>query len=182
MQREEFDIDKAIDEILCMGKKAEVKPKQPRGRQRKETSPIWAIEFGNPEKNRTFALISMCIKDDMNQSVSELAKKLSALKGRPVSECLTVADKLLTRGELGFYDDERYFRKWAPGEGDGVENVTNYEKMIKEMTAESLAADMMCPYDGTDALPCLDNPALRGHCTECCLEYLLKEVDEDAEM
>ncbi len=55
--------------------------------------------------------------------------------------------------------------------------MTNFEKFMKEVTPEKLAAEMMCPYDGGE-LPCLENFSLRGKCQKCCLDYLLKEAGE----
>lgn len=57
--------------------------------------------------------------------------------------------------------------------------MTNYEKMMQEMTPEKMAAHMMCPYDGQGDLPCIPE---RKSCNECCAEWLKKEVEEDAEM
>ena len=56
--------------------------------------------------------------------------------------------------------------------------MTNYEKMMQEMTPEKMAVEMMCPYDGGE-LPCIPG---RRNCIECCAEWLKKEVCEDAEM
>ena len=57
--------------------------------------------------------------------------------------------------------------------------MTNYEKMMQEMTPEEMAIYMMCPYDGQGDLPCIPE---RKNCNECCTEWLKKEVEEDAEM
>ncbi len=113
------DIEWALEYILCIEEKKETPPKRPRGRQKKETPPVWALEFFNPEKNRTFALISMCIKDDYNQSMADLAKKLSLLKSRPFEECLSVLGGLARNGKLGYYDSNLIFRLWS---GTEVEN------------------------------------------------------------
>lgn len=118
-----IDIDRAVECILNMAAQPEIKQKRPRGRQKKDTPPIWALEFFNPEKNRTFALISMCIKDDYNQSIEDLAKKLSDLKSRPLTECLSVLRKLSQRGKLGYYDSNMVFRLWTGTEAyNGLES------------------------------------------------------------
>lgn len=111
------EIEKAIDEILGINQKEEPRKKRKRGRQNKNY-PVWALEFYNPEGNRTFALISMCIKEDYAQSVEQLALKLSATKHRPPMECLTVLRQLQQMGKLGYYDDDRVFRSWYGKEGD----------------------------------------------------------------
>lgn len=108
------DIERAIEYILCIEENKEaVVPKRSRGRQKKEAPPVWALEFFNPEKNRTFALISMCIKDNLNQSINDLAKQLSLLKSRPFEECLGVVRKLAKSGKLGYYDSNLIFRLWS---------------------------------------------------------------------
>lgn len=58
--------------------------------------------------------------------------------------------------------------------------MTNYERLMKAMTPENMATDMMCPYDGSDeGMPCLDDPLLRGNCVKCCYGWLMKEAEED---
>lgn len=52
--------------------------------------------------------------------------------------------------------------------------MTNFDKMMAEMTPEKMAYMMMCPYDEKETLPCLDDHALRGRCQECCYDYLMK--------
>ena len=124
MKHSTIDIERAIDEILSLGKKEEVKPKRSRGRQKKDTPPIWALEFFNPEKNRTFALISMCIKDNYNQTIEELAIKLSTLKSRPERECLAILRRLASHGKLGYYDSNLLFRLWSGSEvSNGLESL-----------------------------------------------------------
>lgn len=117
------EIELLIDEILCI-KKEEPSQKRPRGRQRKEKPPLWSLSFYDPNKNTTFALISMCIKDDFDQSLEQLALSLSAYKSRPPRECLSVLRRLLDCGKLGYYDDNRVFRVWHGEEGGhGLENL-----------------------------------------------------------
>lgn len=57
-----------------------------------------------------------------------------------------------------------------------VEEMTNYEKMMQEMTPEKMAEVVMCPYDGGE-LPCVPE---RRNCIECRAEWLAKEAEEDA--
>ncbi len=123
MNHTTIDINRAVEYILSPAIPAEVKQKKPRGRHKKEVPPIWALEFFNPEKNRTFALISMCIKDDYNQSIEELAGRLSELKARPPHECLSVLRKLSQKGKLGYYDSNMVFRLWTETEAyNGLES------------------------------------------------------------
>ena len=112
-------IERAIEDILGIptntAPKIEevvhIRPK--RGRVAKGRPPIWALEFYNPEKNRTFALISLCIKDDFDQSIEQLALKLSAYKCRPPAECLKVLKRLRSINKLGYYDNGLIFRTWC---------------------------------------------------------------------
>ena len=60
--------------------------------------------------------------------------------------------------------------------------MTNYEKIMAAMTPENMATEMMCPYEGDDSLPCLEDTSLRGNCVKCCYDYLMKEAEEDAEV
>lgn len=108
------ELDRIIDEILSLGteKSKKREPGKP-GRRKKERSPVWALRFSNPEGNRTFALISMCIKEDPDQSMHQLALRLSAYKSRPPAECLEVITLLREKGQLGYYDDATLmFRTW----------------------------------------------------------------------
>lgn len=61
--------------------------------------------------------------------------------------------------------------------------MTNYERIMKEMTPEKMAVYMMCPYDA-ELIParCLTEPGYRGGCKKCCEEWLAEEAEEDAEM
>lgn len=117
------EIEQMIEEIL-FGKAKAPTEKRPRGRARKEKPPIWSLEFYNPSKNTSFALISMCIKENPDQSLPELALRLSAYKSRPPRECLTVLKRLEDCGKLGYYDDNRIFRAWKSEEArNGLENL-----------------------------------------------------------
>ena len=111
------EIERAIEEILGLGKTREPITRRPRGRQKKEDPKTWALDFHDPENNRTFALISMCIKDDFDQSIEELAVKVSFCKSRPYSECLRILKRLSFYGKLGYYDSELIFRAWSGREG-----------------------------------------------------------------
>lgn len=118
------EIERAIDYILG-AEPEKPKKKRKRGRQQQEKPPVWALEFYNPKKNRTFALISMCIKEDFEQTVEQLALRLSVAKCRPPMECLTVLRHLQQRGKLGYYDSETLmFRTWhGEEEGNGLEDL-----------------------------------------------------------
>ncbi len=113
MRKECIEIECAINFILG-NEEAVIAPK--RGRKKVEPPPVWSVNFYDPKKNRTFALISMCIKENYNQSLSELAFRLSVNKSRPVAECLRVLKKLEASGKLGYYDENRMFRKWESKE------------------------------------------------------------------
>lgn len=125
------EIERAIDYILGISHdeaeaKKEAEPKIPRkrGRKKLEYIPVWALEFYNPMKNRTFALISMCIKEDFEQSMEELALKVAINKGRPPMEALAVLRSLKESGMLGYYDSDYVFRRWHGEEaGYGLENL-----------------------------------------------------------
>lgn len=120
------ELEHAIDEILGIKRKAvPIVPKRKRGRQTKKKPPTWSLDFYNPEHNRTFALISMCIKEDFEQSIEQLALRLSAYKYVPPAECLEVLIELKNSGKLGYYDDNnKLFRTWNGEEtGYGLENM-----------------------------------------------------------
>lgn len=87
-----------------------------RGRKHKIRQ-VWDVQRHDPEHNVTIALISMCIKDDMNQTFEQLIERVSQTKERPYGECLAVLSELRNKGELGFYDDmTKDWTKWTPGE------------------------------------------------------------------
>lgn len=77
--------------------------------------PVWAVNPFSRENSVTCAVISMCIKEDFEQTLSELAERLATLKDRPCGECLSVLRDMKKRGHLGFYDDEFNFNPWRPG-------------------------------------------------------------------
>lgn len=56
--------------------------------------------------------------------------------------------------------------------------MTNYEKIMQEMTLEKMAREMMCPYYG-GPIQCITR---KRSCIECRAEWLAKEAEEDAEM
>lgn len=123
MKTQTPDIEQMIEDILGLSKPAPV-IKRPRGRARKEKPPVWSLCFYDASKNTTYALISLCIKEDPDQSLEQLALRLSAYKSRPPRECLRILKKLKAAGKLGYYDEDRFFRSWQ-GEEDarGLENL-----------------------------------------------------------
>ena len=127
----EFDIECAIEKILALGEKKEdkaepIRVKRRCGRPARSNIPVWALSFYHPTDNRTFALISMCIKEDFGQSLEELAMRLSLNKMRSPAECISVLRRLRTFGLLGYYDANRSFRVWHGKEqGYGLENLCN---------------------------------------------------------
>ncbi len=80
---------------------------------------IWAVDPGDPPNNSTLTVISMCIKDDMKQTLEELAERVSQCKCRPVDECLAVLKELKEKGHLGYFlwDEVNgfHYKKWQPG-------------------------------------------------------------------
>lgn len=113
-----YELDAIIDDILVLGQgKAPALPKRKRGRRKKAPSPIWALDFHNPAGNRTFALISMCIKDNLNQSLEELALQIAALKSVSPANAMETLLKLRERGQLGYYDSKTLrFVQWKETE------------------------------------------------------------------
>ena len=111
------DIEREICNIFGVTPDAEI-PSQPRKRGRKplEKQPIWSLNFYEPTKNITYAVISMCIKEDFDQSIDELATRVSKCKGRSKRECLKVLHDLKISGKLGYYDDYTLrFHIWEGG-------------------------------------------------------------------
>ena len=112
-----LSIEREIDDILGLTHEKR-KPRHPRkrGRRALEKQPTWALDFYEPTKNITYALISMCIKEDFEQSLEELAARVSRCKSRPTAECLKVLRDLENFGKLGYYDDYSLrFRTWKGG-------------------------------------------------------------------
>lgn len=123
-----YELDTMIDNILVLNQgEAPVPQKKQRGRRKKAPSPTWALDFYNPAGNRTFALISMCIKDDFDQSIAELALRVAAYKSVSPAKAQEVLLHLKKRGQLGYYDDKTlHFVKWKETEEtDGLENMRN---------------------------------------------------------
>lgn len=111
------DIEREINDILGIAPegKPPVSP-QRRGRPPLKKQPVWSLDFYEPTRNITYAVISMCIKEDLEQSLDELATRLSRCKERPRSECLRVLRELSLCGKLGYYDDYTLrFRTWTGG-------------------------------------------------------------------
>ncbi len=111
------DIEREICDIFGITPTKEPLPKpRKRGRRPLEKPPIWSLNFYEPTKNITYALISMCIKEDFDQSMDELATRVSKCKGRPKAECLKVLHEIRDSGKLGYYDDYTLrFHTWEGG-------------------------------------------------------------------
>ncbi len=123
-----YELDTIIDDILVLDQgDAPVPPKKTPGRPKKAPPPTWALDFYNPSGNRTFALISMCIKDDFSQSIEELSLRIATYKSVSPASALKVLLRLKERGQLGYYDNKtRHFIKWRETEVcDGLENIRN---------------------------------------------------------
>ncbi len=128
MTNDTYELDTIIDDILaCEQKEIPVLPKKARGRHKKEPLHTWALDFYNPAGNRSFALISMCIKDNPEQSIEELALRVAKHKSVSPASALEVLLNLKERGQLGYYDNiTRHFIKWKETEvTDGLENMCN---------------------------------------------------------
>ena len=120
MRRTELKIERAIEEILALGKspaEALLCAKKNRGRPKSRAYiPVWDIGNTGAALGRTIALISMCIKEDPGQSLEELASRLAEYKLRPFPECLSVLQEIRTKGTLGYYETNSLkFKQWEPG-------------------------------------------------------------------
>lgn len=115
----EYQYETEIEAILSPGK-----PRR-RGRRPTPTPKRWSLDFYNPCDNRTFALISMCIKDDFDQSIEQLALRLAMYKDVSPVEALQKLRALRGCGRLGYYDDKTlFFRTWHGKEaGYGLEDM-----------------------------------------------------------
>ena len=81
------------------------------GRPPDEDDPrIWKVG----ELEITTALISMCIKEDLNQTLTELASRVAVDKCRPLGESLAVLQELQEQGRLGYYNN--LGTEWIPWE------------------------------------------------------------------
>ena len=71
----------------------------------------------------------MCIKEDMDQTLEELAERVKKCKRRPGDECLAVLKELKEKGHLGYFiwdgKSGYYYKKWEEGKKDKKENVQN---------------------------------------------------------
>ncbi len=125
MKTSSNEIENAINEILGISDKKEslFSPKK-RGRRKLPRQKIWSLDFYDPQQSITYALISICIKEDFDQSLEQLAMRLSIWKSRPIRECMRVLRKLKKTGKLGYYDESRVFRTWNGEEqGYGLETM-----------------------------------------------------------
>ena len=88
------------------------------GRPAKRPPPtlIWRVERDNPENDITLALISIDIKEDLSQTIEELAARVARDKERPYGETLAVLRELQSKGDLGFYDDKT--QQWTRWEAE----------------------------------------------------------------
>ena len=71
----------------------------------KKQYPTWDFR----PMSATFAVISLCIKDDMSQSLEELAHRLADVKYEPVEVCYKKLKELQAKGELYYYN--KYYQK-----------------------------------------------------------------------
>lgn len=71
----------------------------------KKQYPIWDFE----PMSATFAVISLCIKDDLSQSLEALAHRLADVKCEPVEVCYSKLKELKEKGELYYYN--KYYQK-----------------------------------------------------------------------
>lgn len=62
----------------------------------------------------SFALISLCIKDDLQQTASDLAFRLAQEKKIPFTSAAYVVHYLRKKGKLYFYDNDLYIHIWEP--------------------------------------------------------------------
>ncbi len=87
------------------------KVKNKGGRPPDEDDPrIWKVG----ELEITTALISMCIKENLNQTLTELASRVAVDKCRPLGESLAVLRELEEKGRLGYYNN--LGMDWIPWE------------------------------------------------------------------
>lgn len=62
----------------------------------------------------SYALISLCIKDDLHQTAEELAYRLAQEKKIPFTAAAYVVSKLRNEGRLFFYDNDYCIHIWEP--------------------------------------------------------------------
>lgn len=125
MKTSSKEIENAINEILGISEQTKLSdaPKK-RGRKKLPKQKIWSLDFYDPQQSITYALISICIKEDFDQSLEQLAMRLSIWKSRPLRECMRVLRRLKKAGKLGYYDECRVFRTWNGEEkGYGLESM-----------------------------------------------------------
>ena len=119
-----MNIEREIEKLLGIDENGgAAKPRKTGRPSTRYLIPIWAISEEKSSKTRTLALISMCIKEDMSQSIEELAARVARCKDRPYSESLAVIRDLEERDKLGYYNEERRLVRWVPGRKESYETV-----------------------------------------------------------
>lgn len=91
------------------------------GRKPLPEYPLWSIDPYDSRNRTTCAHISIIIKRNPDMTLYELAEKLAKGKHLSVEECLEVLQGMRCRGHLGYFDEEHFFRRWAPRVEGGVE-------------------------------------------------------------
>lgn len=62
----------------------------------------------------SYAMISLCIKEDFQQTASDLAYRLAENKKIPFTATAYVVSLLRKKGRLYFYDDDQCVHLWEP--------------------------------------------------------------------
>lgn len=77
------------------------------------------FDFDGPGHGTTLAHISMLIKEDMLQTLDELAERLAEERYMGKKECLTVLEELEQKGKLGYFseDGKMCWIPWKPWRG-----------------------------------------------------------------
>lgn len=81
---------------------------------------IWQTESYDNEHNISLSLISCCIKDDLQQTLGELALRVAFVRKLPFLEVARHLTELRRDDKLGYFQElssgEMYYKHWHPSE------------------------------------------------------------------
>ena len=81
---------------------------------------IWQTESYDNEHNISLSLISCCIKDDLQQTLGELALRVSFVRKLPFLEVARHLAELRKNNKLGYFQElstgDMYYKHWHPSE------------------------------------------------------------------
>ena len=109
------ELAKLLNKTKCAvgyrARKLGLKGKQPEELHLKGKAGFWHVG------GATSTIISMCIKEDFEQTITQLAERVATTKNVDFDAVLEQLVEMKLRGQLGFYDEFYRLVKWVPGKG-----------------------------------------------------------------